>query len=284
MPEQSLRDHAGIEIVFDTYVPEGRPVAVVQVLHGWAEHAGRYVDLAEALTSNGFAVYVDDHRGHGRSGERARGLGDLGPDGPDGILLATRAVTDRILVDLPGVPLVLLGHSWGAFLGQRFIRHWGRELAGAVLMGTIGRPPEQRRGAGATAPSFNARFEPARTPYDWLSRDEAEVDRYIADPYCGFERLGRPARPTGEEAPPRLLAQREERDIPPTLPVLVMNGSDDPIGGAAGGEALIAAYEAAGLMDLTLRVYPEARHELLHELNREEVTSDLLSWLKERIA
>ncbi len=173
-----------------------------------------------------------------------------------------------------GLPIVLLGHSWGSFLGQHYIRHWGGDLRAAVLTGTTARVA----GRTPVARNLNERFEPARTPYDWLSRDEAEVDKYIADPWCGFERL-RPgatpvARPTG------LLPERTDADIPRDLPLLILNGSDDPVGGADGGTALLDVYRAVGIRNVDLRVYDGARHELFNEINRDEVTADLLAWLE----
>jgi len=277
----SVADHAGVEIFYDAYRPDGQPRAVVQILHGWAEHAGRYQRLAEALVAAGFAVYVDDHRGHGRTGAAAGGIGDLGADAPDGVVLATRAVTERIRSDLPGVPLVLLGHSWGSFLGQQYLRHWGADLQAAVLTGTTARTAASASGGPR---NLNERFEPARTAYDWLSRDAAEVDLYVADPWCGFEVI-RPPAASSSGAPnavrrERLLPERADADIPSALPVLILNGCDDPIGGDVGGQALAQQYRDVGMTDVELQVYDGARHELFNEINRDEVTADLLAWLE----
>ena len=275
----TVTDGDGIEITVDRWSPpEGTPVvAVLHLLHGWAEHAGRYARFASAAAPEGIAVYANDHRGHGRTGlAAAGGLGDLGPGGMDGVLSSVRAVSDRAFADHPGVPRFLLGHSWGSFLAQRYIRRWADELAGAVLMGTtLRREGAVRRGGP------NERFEPAATPYDWLSRDAAEVQRYIEDPWCGFERMtsqvaSTPARSNAESRSP------DDTDVPSSLPLLILNGTDDPIGGDEGGRALAEHYRRAGVRDVTLELYAGARHELLNETNREEVTADLLAWLAAR--
>ena len=266
--ELEVPDPDGLTSVVLRWVPDGRPRAVVQVLHGWAEHARRYQRPADVLAQAGLAVYADDHRGHGQTGLRAGALGDLGPRGTAGVLDAIRAVTARIQADCPGVPLFILGHSWGSFLLQAYLRQPPAGLAGALLTGTTWREPGVRRERADP----NARFEPARTAYDWLSRDAAEVDRYVADPLCGFEIM----RAAGRPAPP---ADSGDGQVPAALPVLILNGSDDPVGGHEGGERLAGHYRSLGLADVTFRSYPGARHELLNETNRDEVQADLRDWL-----
>jgi alpha-beta hydrolase superfamily lysophospholipase len=270
--ELEVPDPDGLTSVVLRWTPAGPPRAVVQVLHGWAEHARRYDRPAAALAEAGLAVYADDHRGHGQSGLRADRLGDLGPRGADGVLDAIRAVTGRVQADHPGLPLFILGHSWGSFLLQAYLRQPPPGLAGALLTGTTWREPGVRRERADP----NARFEPARTPYDWLSRDAAEVDRYVADPLCGFEIMQAAGRP----APP---ADSGDGQVPPALPVLILNGSDDPVGGQEGGERLAGHYRSLGLADVTFRSYPGARHELLNETNRDEVLADLLGWIIARL-
>lgn len=254
--------------------PAGPARGVVQILHGRAEHAGRYVRLAGALTAAGNVVYADDHRGHGRTGIAAGGLGSMGPGGADGVLAGVRAVARTVIAEQPGLPVVLLGHSWGSFIAQRYMPRWGNELAGVILTGTTDRDhrPDPPLPGGP-----NAAFPDARTDYDWLSRDEPEVDAYIADPWCGFEQVPDTAEdlgPTAAEIPPGSWSNMAQ-----TLPVLIMNGDADPIGGGAGGAALAERYRQNGLVDVELLVYPDARHELFNETNRDEVTADLLRWL-----
>lgn len=272
----TLTDGDGIEITCDRWLPDGEVRGVLHVLHGWAEHAGRYARFAAAANGIGLAVYADDHRGHGRTGLAAEGgLGDLGPRGMDGVLDAARAVSVAAFAEHPGVPRLLLGHSWGSFLAQRYLRRWGSDLAGAVLTGTTLRRPDATRREGGP----NAAFEPAATPYDWLTRDAAEVQKYIDDPWCGFERMS--ARPRAAVA--TTTDEPDDSAVPSELPILVMNGSVDPIGGAEGGSALAEHYRAAGVSDVALKTYDGARHELLNETNRAEVTADLLAWLENRL-
>jgi alpha-beta hydrolase superfamily lysophospholipase len=274
--ELTVEDPDGLSsVVFGWRSSQHPPRAVVHILHGWAEHALRYDRLAGELTARGFAVYADDHRGHGQTGKRSGTLGDLGPRGMDGVLDAVRSVVERVRAEHPDTPLFLLGHSWGSFILQRYLRRWAADgLTGAVLTGTTYRNPAA---PAAERRPPNERFEPARTAYDWLSRDEAEVDAYIADELCGFEMMR--SRPGAGGAASTV---DDERPIPPGLPILVLNGADDPIGGRDGGDALAAHYRAQGLGDVTLIAYEGARHELFNEINRDEVTDDLLTWLTAR--
>jgi alpha-beta hydrolase superfamily lysophospholipase len=255
----------GIEVFGTRWAPE-RPKAVVQIAHGWAEHRGRYRRLAAELCAAGYAVWADDHLGHGETGIRAGGLGDLGPKGMEGVVGAVHEVTRRIRRDDPGVPLCLLGHSWGSFIAQRMVRAWGDEFDALVLTGTTRREP------GATR---RARTADGEGRYDWLSRDPAEVAAYEADPWCGFENLA--VRPADTNR--AYLDEGKDDTIPNGLPVLILNGAEDVVGGEAGGGRLADAYRATGLSDVTLIAYPGGRHEVFNEVNRAEVTVDLVSWL-----
>ena len=162
---------------------------------------------------------------------------------------------------------MLLGHSFGSFLAQRLVRDHGAEFAALVLTGTTRREPGTARAPRVAADGGRR--------YDWLSRDAAEVAAYEADPWCGFENLTvRPEDPGRE-----YLEEGSDDTIPSSLPVLILNGTDDPVGGEAGGARLAEAYRRAGLADVTLGTYPGARHELFNETNRDEVTADLLDWL-----
>jgi alpha-beta hydrolase superfamily lysophospholipase len=249
-------------------------------MHGWGEHALRYDRLARAMTAGGFAVYADDHRGHGQTGVRSGTLGDLGPRGADGVLDAVHAVTRHAASEQPGLPLFALGHSWGSFILQRYLRRWSEEIDGALLTGTTYRDAAAAA-SGARSPA-NAAFEPARTPYDWLSRDEAEVDLYIADPLCGFEVMR--GSPGGTAARSTSAADATgERTVRSDLPIFIFNGAADPIGGDAGGSALAEHYRAQGVADVTFTSYPGGRHELFNEINRDEVTADVLEWLDRTI-
>jgi alpha-beta hydrolase superfamily lysophospholipase len=268
--EWTLLDADGVEVFGTRWAPE-RPKAVIQIAHGWAEHRGRYRRLATTLCAAGYAVWADDHLGHGATGARWSGLGDLGPRGMEGVVAAVAEVTRRIRTDDPALPLCLFGHSWGSFIAQRLVRTWGDELDALVLTGTTRRVPGTARRPAPDA-------EVGR--YDWLSRDPAEVAAYEADPWCGFENL------TVRPADPRRGYLEEGRDdaIRNSLPVLILNGAEDVVGGEEGGRRLAEAYAAAGLTDVTLIAYPGGRHEVFNDTNRAEATADLVSWLDAHLA
>jgi alpha-beta hydrolase superfamily lysophospholipase len=289
----------GVRLVYRRWLPEGAVRGTVQVVHGASEHSGRYGRLARALTARGLAVYALDLRGHGRTAE-STGAGRFGAGGVDALLADVRALAAVAAGEHPGVPTVLLGHSMGSIVALAAAEEDGGDLAGLVLSGPIGVAPhlaeavtalEASTAAGAgdvpldALGAFNQPFEPARTPFDWLSRDPAEVDAYLADPLCGDRMplttgyaagvFGLAVRSTTAEAVARL---------PEGLPMLLLAGQRDPVGGvdAAQVTALADLLRARGL-PVELHVYPDARHEVLNETNRDEVTGDLLAWLAARI-
>lgn len=265
----TVTDVDGVTIFVNRWTIDD-PKAVVHIVHGLGEHGERYGRLATALNGVGYAVYADDHRGHGRTGIEMGALGPLGPRGMVGTLDAVHAVSKYAQSEHPGLPFVLLGHSWGSLLAQKFALQWGSELDALVLSGTRLMVPPFRE-----LTSFNDAFKPAATPYDWLSRDAAEVAKYIADPWCGFS----PDFPQDEMG---VLAGPPTEAVPPTLPILVMNGARDPVGGEASGHALVEAYREVGVEDVTYLCYLDARHELFNEINRDDVTADLVEWLDSR--
>jgi alpha-beta hydrolase superfamily lysophospholipase len=286
------------------WLPNGPAKAVVQIAHGWGEHAGRYARAAEALCRDGYAVYANDHRGHGRTARTPAELGFFAErDGWNTCVLDLRQLHQHIAESHRGVPIVMFGHSMGSFMTQQFVSEHGDALAGAVLSGSNGAPPASVAGGLLLARferlrlgqrgnsrlmkrlvfgAFNKPFEPARTAFDWLSRDPNEVDRYIADPLCGgFEStvqlyidilsaLGDVAKPS-----------RQAR-IPKKLPIYIFGGTRDPVGSNV--EQLLEAYRAAGLENLQHQFYPNGRHESLNEVNRDEVTRDLIRWLNSVVA
>ena len=291
-----LKADDGAEINVLRWTPDLAPRAVVQIAHGLAEHAARYGRVAQALAAQGLAVYAADHRGHGQTAA----TGDLGFFGArDGW---RRCVGDlwtlnrRIAAEHPRLPNILLGHSMGSFMAQDFVADHSDAIAGLVLSGSNGPPPAiagvgriiariERLRLGARGKSallqslmfgeFNKRFKPARTEFDWLSRDTAEVDAYLADPLCGFEFTNQLAVDLLDALGQLLRPERLAR-IRKDLPVYIFSGSDDPVG--ANLSALPEAYRGAGLTRVEMRLYPGARHETLNETNRDEVTRDLLAW------
>lgn len=289
-----------------SWEPEHRPRGVVQIVHGMAEHGARYARFAEALNARGFAVYAQDLPGHGRTAGSVEALGHFGEFAEwQTMLSAVNGVRALIEQEQPGIPLYLFGHSMGSFLLQHHLVEHGEGLAGAILSATSGSLGPMRVigerlmrieaalfGAGHRSAlaeqlsfkDFNRRFRPNRTPCDWLSRDPAEVDAYVADTYCGFRCsaalwAGLLAAGKHLRAPERLVR------IPKKLPVLLIAGSADPVcQNGAGSHLLANAYRDAGLEMVEIEVYPGARHELLNETCRAQVTQDVLEWLLGREA
>ena len=258
------------------WAPDGPPKAVVQVQHGLAEHAARYRRLAGALTDAGYLVYAPDARGSGRSA--ADGYGQWGPDGWPGWVDDVARLGARIRQDEPDLPLGLFAHSMGSFATQQFLLEHSHDVDAVVLSGSthVGwLVPVLDADEPADLSTFNAPFE-HRTGFEWLSRDEAEVDAYVADPACGWEAppLSGIATLAAAADPDRVAAVRDD------LPVLVVSGSDDPLAqGGATVEALAGLYREAGLTDVQVELYPGARHEVLNETNRDEVTADVVAFL-----
>ena len=281
---------------------EGRDVkAIVHVSHGMAEHAARYARFAEALTDTGYAVYANDHRGHGKTAKDPDELGYFG--GPGGFRRVVQDLEQLIVHEKaqhPGAPLFLFGHSMGSFFAQELMIQASSTIAGAILSGSSGKPNllasagrvvarVERSRLGARGRSkilnslsfdaFNKQFAPNRTDFDWLSRDRAEVDKYVADPLCGFgvttQLWIEVLDGTAEIARPERQAK-----IRKDLPVLIFAGSEDPVSERTKSlSQLLAAYQRAGLRDVKHEFYAGGRHETLNEENRDEVTRDVIAWL-----
>lgn len=266
----------GIELQTFRWAPVGTPRAVVQVQHGLAEHAARYRRFGEALTAAGYLIYAPDARGSGRTA--AGRYGEWGPDGWPGWVADVGLLNARIRLDHPGQELALFGHSMGSFASQQYVLEHSADVDALVLSGTTevsGLADLLDSDEPADLSAFNAPFE-NRTGFEWLSRDEAEVDKYVADEACGFvsSRLVGIATLKQAADPQRLAGIR------PDLPILLVSGTDDPLaGGGAGVELVAQRYRDAGVRDVTVRLYPEARHELLNEINRDEVTAEVIAFL-----
>ena len=286
MPPQVIEVSSSDEVTLTAYRwdPDGPPRGIVQLTHGMGEHLLRYEVLAGELTAAGFAVVGQDHRGHGATATDD-GWGSLGPGGWDELVHDIGRVSSHIraaLADQPHLPLVLLGHSMGSFAAQQYVLGHSAELAALVLTGTAALDllePALDLDAPLDLSAFNAPFEPARTDYDWLSRDPAQVDAYVADPRCGFGL----SQPDGKQMfasarqladPGRLAGVRSD------LPVYVAVGDQDPVNGQlALVHGLVQRLEGAGLTDVSLTSYEGARHEVFNETNRTQVVADLLTWL-----
>jgi alpha-beta hydrolase superfamily lysophospholipase len=283
----------------------GTPMkAVILLAHGMAEHSGRYARLAQTLCEQGYGVYAPDLRGHGRTAENGT-LGHFADD--DGwckVVGDLASLNQRIGQRHPNVPIVLLGHSMGSYLAQAYLLHHSASLHGAILSGSnfqpialyraarqIARLEKLRQGGKGRSAliewlsfgSFNNTFKPVRTPFDWLSRDPAEVDKYVADPLCGFrctnqlwiDLLGG----LQQISKASNLAQ-----IDPGLPLLVIGGECDPVSEGKRLTDLANALRAGGSQNLQLKIYPQARHELFNESNRDEVSADVLAWIDQALS
>lgn len=277
---REFTDAHGIAIVYDVHPAAGEPRGVVQLLHGVGEHAGRYGSLIAALTGAGFIVYADDHRGHGRTGIRQHeGPAKLGRLGKGGIRATEEAVwqlTGIIRAENPDLPLVLLGHSWGSFLAQMLVNDHPEAWDAVVLSGSALRTP-----TSLNAAPLNARWKgPDATGFEWLSRDPAVWKEFDEDPLTTDVPLLKLFGPI-EAAK---LYGRPRKDLGRDIPMLLMVGRDDPVGGPRSVHKLADEYRTrSGLSDVTTLVYPDARHEIFNELQQAEVRADLLSWLDAHI-
>jgi alpha-beta hydrolase superfamily lysophospholipase len=277
--ESHFVDAQGVEIFYDTYAVD-RPRAVVLIVHGLGEHAGRYTHVAAALTSAGMSVYAIDGRGHGRTGAKQTGgnlaqLGKLGPGGLRAAVADITQLTQLIRTANPGVPIVLLGHSMGSLMSQILINSNAADYQGVILSGTAYRMP-----GFMEAGDLNKNFAVAGgTGHEWLSRDPAVWEYFHTDPWTfdadtlrlfgladGLRLFGTPARHMAQ------------------VPILIIIGEKDPLGGEKSVLKLADAYiTKAGQNDVTVEVYPEARHELFNETNKQQVLDDMISWITERV-
>lgn len=294
-------DHTDLHI--NRWCGPSAPKAVVMIAHGMAEHSLRYARFAESLTSQGFEVYAIDQRGHGASAER----GVLGhyadSDGWDKVVGDLALLNHHIRTTHPKAPIFLFAHSMGSYIAQAYLMQHSCSLQGAILSGSnFGEPLQFKAGRWIAKlekwrlggqgrsklidflsfGSFNKAFKPARTGFDWLSREPEEVDKYVNDPLCGFicttqlwiDLLGGLIEISSVEA---------LRAIDADLPIMVIGGAKDPVSDGQRLETLAAKLREAGLKNVQLNLYPEARHELLNETNRAEVTAEVLSWLDARL-
>lgn len=277
----------GIEIACYRWPAPGRAIGVVQLAHGMGEHSLRYARFADFLNAAGYAVYANDHRGHGRTAPKPELLGDFGAAGWNGLVADMAQLTRLAREAAPGLPVVLLGHSMGSFAAQQYLLDHSALITGAIISGSAAldrlalrdaSPEDSAKPADLTA--LNSNFEPARTPFDWLSRDTAEVDKYVADPLCGFGVNGR-ARATMAAGGARTVDPAQLARIRKDLPIYIFAGDKDPVNHHLEWlRPLGERYRAAGIKDVTEKFYNDGRHEMLNETNRAEVMDDVLAWLR----
>lgn len=282
--------------------PEGQKVrAVVQICHGMAEYIDRYEEFAIWLSQKGYYVNGHDHLGHGKSVRSEEDYGYF-PDqkGNECVIGDIRKLFLATRKNYPDCPYFMMGHSMGSFLLRQYIQKYGNELDGAVIMGTgyqpyplllagellcgvigkvCGSHYRSRLVDGMAFGSYNEKFEPGKTGREWLSSEEENVSRYEADPLCGFLFTVGGYRQMFRGM--RTLTKKGVKRIPKDLPVLFVSGSQDPVGDfGAGVWKVYEQFRDAGMTDVTIRLFPEDRHEILHEKDRLEVFEEIESWLE----
>ncbi len=272
----------GVTLAAYRWDPVGEPTAIVQITHGVGDHATRYQNVAEALAAAGFVVYAHDHRGHGGSVTSPQQLGVLGETGWGELVADIGRIGAQAREAHPGLRLGLIAHSLGSFAAQQLLLDHSADVDAVVLSGTAAvdlLEPMMDLDAPMDLSMFNAAFQPARTEFDWLSRDEAQVDAYRADPLCGFG-LDVPGGRAMFEGARRMAVPERVAGMRADLPVHLTVGELDPVNGALIlANAVVDRYRAAGLTDVTLTVWPEARHEVFNETNRDEVVAEVVGWL-----
>jgi alpha-beta hydrolase superfamily lysophospholipase len=280
--QRSFQDSLGVDIVFYEW-PVADPKAVIQIAHGLGEHARRYDQMAAVLNRAGFSVYADDHRGHGQTGllqvasKKTRKLGNLGQGGMDATFKQVLDFSKMIKAENPGKPLILVGHSWGSFIAQKVINKSSDLYDAVVLSGSALTMP----GYLATG-DFNKVWKklPGSTGYEWLSRDVEVQKKFVADPLTFLAA----AMQVFGVANSLKLFGTPSRSVRSDLPILVQVGEADPIGGEYSNKALVEAYrKKAGIQDIELFVYHDARHEIYNELNKDDILQDLIKWINIRI-
>lgn len=278
--EFSYVDEHGVEIAVVEWAA-AEPVAAVQISHGVGEHARRYDDFARHLVAAGFTVYADDHRGHGETwrrqydGDESR-LGRLGPGGLRGAESAMLQLTGLIRDRHPGLPVVLFAHSWGSLMGQRLLNDHPRAWDAVVFSGSAYRTPRFMEGG-----DLNKRWKSeTANGFEWLSRDPAQVEAYLADPLC----FGADILKLFGVADGLRLYGTPGAGLDAEIPILIVSGSDDPLSRGDGLRRLADAYRARGVRDVTLKVFEGARHEILNETNRDEAYASISTWMLDRVA
>lgn len=288
------------------WMPDSENVAgIVQIVHGMAEYVERYEELAAYLTDRNFVVTGEDHLGHGKSVPEGGQQGYFCEQDPATVVVRDVHRLKKMTQELyPGVPYFILGHSMGSFIARNYICRYGTGIDGALILGTgmqsaglllasktvaaiegafRGQRHVSRMMDKAAFGAYNRRIAEKRTDYDWLSRDAERVDAYIADPDCGFVFTVNGFK-TLFELISRAKKPENLRKIPAELPIFMASGAEDPVGNYGKGvEKAYRSLQGVGVRDLTLKLYPEDRHELMNEPDREQVMADIAEWLTKHL-
>lgn len=305
--EYSVPSKSGLADVFARcWMPSDGAKAIIQIAHGMAEHGERYEDFAHYLCGKGFAVLVDDHIGHGKSVKSDDDLGYFGENGGwDAFVEDERSLTELIANELPGLPIVFFGHSMGSFIAREYTRRYGKDerIKAVVFCGTSGKNPASAiaiKLAGGIAKikgsrhrskfidkiafgTYNNKIANAKTSFDWLTSDSGIVDKYIADKYCGYLFTA-----TGYRDLFTILDLVSGKDwyngVYSKIPILLIAGEEDPVG--LYGKGIKQVYndlKLAGKEDVTIKLYPGMRHEILNETDKEQVYEDVAAWILSKI-
>lgn len=282
------------------WVPQQTPAAVIHILHGLAEHSSRYYDFAQYLTTQNMAVVAHDHRGHGKSVTEHQIIGFFHEnDGWNRVISDVATVQEYIDQQFLSVPKVLLGHSMGSYIAQSFLINCASQFHGCILSGSnfdslflyyllkvVAKLERLRQGKTGRSKiidhlsfgTFNKAFKPARTKFDWLSRDETQVDLYINDPLCGQLSTNQLWSDLAEGLI-EITRKKNLARIPADLPILITGGDHDPVSAGTRLQKLSQALRSSGLQSVDMNLYPQARHEILNETNRKSVYKDLSDWI-----
>ena len=288
------------------YTPDGdNVVGILQIIHGMAEHIERYEAFAQFMTDNGFVVTGECHLGHGKSVQEGGIKGYFCVHDPATVVVRDSHRLKKMTQELyPGVPYYILGHSMGSFILRNYICKYGSGIDGAIIMGSGLLPGGLLKISKAMAAvqklflggkhvakfmdkvafgSYNAQIQNPRTSVDWLTKDEAIVDAYIADPDCGFT-----FTVNGFQTLFEFIARMNKKEyleaIPKTLPLFLVAGEADPVGDYGKGvEASCKIYQELGIQDVSMKLYPTDRHEILNETDKSQVMQDILEWLQNRV-
>ena len=285
------------------YAPNTEPIAMLQIAHGMCEYIGRYHWFMETLCKQGFVVFGNDHIGHGESSE-PENYGYFGEkNGYRHLVSDLQRMNTIVKEKYPQLPLFLFGHSMGSFVARLYASRYADDLRGAIFCGTGGPNPLAKGGIAAASlciklkgsmwrspqlsnlafGSYNNKYDPQRTTHDWLTRDEAIIDKYLNDPKCRFLFTAAGLRDLFT-----MLAESNSkqwfRTLDKDLPVLLISGDMDPVGDYGKGiEKVFTSLKDSGAQDVSMILYPQARHELLNEINKEEVFADIHHWLMKHL-
>jgi alpha-beta hydrolase superfamily lysophospholipase len=282
-----------------------KPKAILQIAHGMAEHKERYFGFAAFLAAEGYTVYIHDHRGHGHTAQTEEENGFFAEkNGWDFIISDMKKLNDIIRQENPGIPVFLMGHSMGSFATRKFISLYGETLSGVIISGTATHPGLLGKigatiaktictfkGAAYHTPlmdklafgAFNKPFEPAETGFEWLSRDNNEVKAYAEDPECGFICTASFYRDVFK-AIMNVNSTKVFNQSPKAIPYFMFSGEKDPVGNNGKGvKKVYNNFKKAGIENINLKLYPNGRHEMLNEINKDEVYNDILNWLEQKV-